>query len=438
MSKGTQSLLKDIRFVETRTVLMSKVRFDENNPNVMSEEKHKALDRVITKYGFAKDPWLNENKDGTYLVIDGEQGIKQLQTHGVKKFKAKIFHVTYTQVRMLRQIANKLHGEHDKSKDLAEYRAIFDNNYLEEFSQYSALDLDSMKFELEKNFDDISFTKEETEIPEPPKTPKSKLGEIYQLGKHRVMCGDCLDEDNVKKLLKNKKLDLILTDPPYGQIDQEWDVKIDWNVLANIFKDNLNENGQVHIFCKLPFGFELHKEFSKFFKFWYDVIWCKNNSANFAIVDRFKPAHESIFFYINHTSNLTKNIGAIMNIGKPYHSRNGGTKSEIMHNIIKTNSDNNSGDRYPLSHILMPSNNVFKEEGGHPTQKPTPLLKKFILYATNKNEFVYDPFLGSGSTLITCESINRICYGIELSPSYVDVIIKRWENFTGKKAVLLK
>ncbi len=82
--------LSELKFVPTKTVLMSKVVFDENNPNVMSEQKHEAFDKVITKYGFAKDPWLNENKDGTYLVIDGEQGIRRMQAHGVKKFEAKI------------------------------------------------------------------------------------------------------------------------------------------------------------------------------------------------------------------------------------------------------------------------------------------------------------------------------------------------------------
>ena len=113
---------------------MSDVIFDKNNPNVMSKEKHKAFDKVITKYGFAKDPWLNEQKDGKYLVIDGEQGIRQMQQHNVKKFKAKIFNVTYVQVRMLRQIANKLHGEHDKTKDAEEFKSIFDGKKLDEFA----------------------------------------------------------------------------------------------------------------------------------------------------------------------------------------------------------------------------------------------------------------------------------------------------------------
>ncbi len=428
--------LEDIKFVETKTVLMSKIQFDENNPNVMSKEKHEALDKVIVQYGFAKDPWLNENKDGTYLVIDGEQGIRQMQEHGVKKFQAKIFNVSYLQVRILRQIANKLHGEHDVLKDAEEYKAIFEADSLEDFAELLGEAEEEFQRVLEDNFD-IEFDNDEEEIPEPPIEPKSKLGEIYQLGNHRVMCGDSLDIEQTKKLMNNKKSKLILTDPPYGQIDQKWDVKIDWDVLAKTFKDILYENGQVHIFCKFPFGFELNKKFSEYFKFWYDVVWCKVNSGNFAIVDRFKPAHESILFYINHTSSLTKNISDIMIQGEPYHTidRKGQTSSII--DIKRKNSENLTGLRYPLSHITMGANNILKEEGGHPTQKPTPLLKNFILYATNKNELVYDSFLGSGSTLITCEQTNRICYGMELDCSYIDVILDRWSNYTNKDPIRL-
>lgn len=155
MSDGIQSLV-DIRFVPTKTVLMSNVRFDKNNPNIMSEEKHQALDSVITKYGFAKDPWLNEQKDGTYLVIDGEQGIRRMQKHNVKEFQAKIFHVSYTQVRMLRQIANKLHGEHDKIKDADEYKAIFENDSLEEFAGLLAESEEEFR-EAISQIDDMDF-----------------------------------------------------------------------------------------------------------------------------------------------------------------------------------------------------------------------------------------------------------------------------------------
>ena len=160
MSDGNV-LLEDIRFVPTKTVLMCDVKFDKNNPNVMSKEKHQAFDKVIVQYGFAKDPWLNENKDGTYLLIDGEQGIRRMQEHVIKEFQAKIFHVSYTQVRMLRQIANKLHGEHDVSKDADEYKAIFEADSLEEFAGLLAESEEEFR-EAITQMDDIDFKPDDT------------------------------------------------------------------------------------------------------------------------------------------------------------------------------------------------------------------------------------------------------------------------------------
>ena len=171
MVKGKRQLLESISFVQTKTVLMSQVRFDENNPNVMSKEKHQAFDKVITKYGFAKDPWLNDQGDGTYLVIDGEQGIKRLQAHGVKKFQAKIFKVKYSDVRLLRLIANKLHGIYDKKKNALEFKEIFDENDLQELSKLLAEPIEDFERILEKEFD-IQF-----------ETPESVRKDSFQ---HRV------------------------------------------------------------------------------------------------------------------------------------------------------------------------------------------------------------------------------------------------------------
>lgn len=131
---------------------MSQIVFDENNPNVMSDEKHKALDKVITRYGFAKDPWLNDQGDGTYLVIDGEQGIRRLQEHNIKKFNAKIFKVKYPDVRKLRQIANKLHGIHDKKKDADEFKALFDDKELESFSELMGESVTEFQKIIDKEF----------------------------------------------------------------------------------------------------------------------------------------------------------------------------------------------------------------------------------------------------------------------------------------------
>ena len=129
--KGSTS---NVNFIETKTVKISQIIFDKNNPNVMSQIKNDALDHTVSKYGFAVDPWLNDQNNGKYLVIDGEHRIKLLQKKGIKQVQAKIFKVKYSEVRMLRQIANKLKGNHDRKKDAQEFKAIFDDGLLENFS----------------------------------------------------------------------------------------------------------------------------------------------------------------------------------------------------------------------------------------------------------------------------------------------------------------
>ena len=415
MSSETQlHTLQDIKFIPTKTVLMSDVRFDENNPNVMSKEKHEAFNSVITKYGFAKDPWLNEQEDGTYLVIDGEQGIRQMQYHNVQKFQAKIFHVTYTQVRMLRQIANKLHGEHDKSKDAYEFKSIFDNKKLEEFATMLGEPIESFQDILGKKFG-ISFEKEETEIPEPPIEPKSKLGDIYQLDNHRVMCGDATKD--TEKLINSITVHLLLTDPPYG-------------ISAVNVKGVTGGGGKL--------GFTGGGGIVKARK-WREIIgddkpYDPTHLANFGIIQ--------IIFGANNFANKLPNNHRWLVWDKKTEGKSGShtdTFSDVEMAWTNVNLKSSKIYRFLWSGLIREGDRKSELKSRvHPTQKPVGLLSNIIKDYSKDNEIVLDPYLGSGSTLIACEQTSRICYGMELDPGYVDVIVKRWENFTGKKAKLVK
>ena len=410
MSNESIQSLENIRFVPTKTVLMSDVRFDENNPNVMSKEKHQAFDSVIRKYGFAKDPWLNEQEDGTYLVIDGEQGIRQMQYHNVQKFQAKIFHVTYTQVRMLRQIANKLHGEHDKSKDAYEFKSIFDNKKLEEFAKMLGEPIESFQDILRKKFD-ISFTKEEQEIPEPPIEPKSKLGDIYQLGDHRVMCGDATKD--TEKLINGIKIDLLFTDPPYG-------------ISAVNVKGITGGGGKL--------GFTGGGGIVKARK-WKPIIGDDEEYDPSFLLSLGKII---IIFGANNFANKLPNNSRWLVWDKKTQDKSGShtdTFSDVE--LAWTNTDLKSSKiyRFLWSGLIREGDRKTElKERVHPTQKPVGLLSDIIKDYSQENHTVLDCYLGSGSILIACEQTNRICYGMELDPGYVDVIVKRWENYTGKKA----
>ena len=258
----------------------------------------------------------------------------------------------------------------------------------------------------------LPITEETEDTPEPPAEPKSKLGDVYQLGKHRVMCGDSTKD--LETLLQGKTVDLLLTDPPYG-VDygnkNEFLNKIDKGnrIQKEIKNDNIEDYRTFfgNFLKVIPFsdynicyifmaGLELHTlrqavEDSDIFCADY-LVWVKNNH----VLSRkdYNSKHEFILYG-----------------WKGKHKFYGGSQTTVL------NYDK------PVVNDL------------HPTMKPVELLCELTLHGSEKGFIVYDPFLGSGSTLIACEQTNRICYGMELDPAYIDVIIERWENFTGQKAV---
>ena len=254
----------------------------------------------------------------------------------------------------------------------------------------------------------------EDEIPEPPEEPKSKLGDIYQLGNHRLMCGDSTNEEDVAKLMNGVKADMIFTDPPY-EIETKGGCK--GNVGKALRKQGKNiefiSNFNPINFLKiLPTAFNssklnayifCNKELLPTYLDWavennysYNVlVWKKPNAI--PIGDSHRPDIEYLLLF---------------------------RKNAIWNNGLKNVN---------YSRCLEFS----RETGLHPTMKPVKLITNEMQISSNENSNILDLFGGNGSTLIACEQLNRKCYMMEYLPKYIDIIIQRWENFTGKKAVKL-
>ena len=244
---------------------------------------------------------------------------------------------------------------------------------------------------------DIAEIKDEDEIPEPPVEPVSKLGDIYQLGRHRLMCGDSTDEVTVARLMNGAKADMVLTDPPYN---------INYSGLTNRFdkikNDKMNDEDFVQFLVK-----SLQTEAKTYYVF---CSWQYSHLFRKALEIINKPVKAFIVWNkVNPAQNLDKYFKAHEII--LYSGKFGGQKtlrSDVWEHKREKNTE-------------------------HPTMKPVTLLN-MALEDTPEAKIIYDAFGGSGSTLIACEQINRDCYMMELDPKYVDVIIKRWENLTGLKA----
>jgi len=241
-------------------------------------------------------------------------------------------------------------------------------------------------------------------VPEPPKEATTKPGQIFQLGKHLLMCGDSTKWEDVEKLIGEENTKCCITDPPYNvEIDSEnWDSKSnseylkfskEWFGIAESLTDVLVftpgtgrrlENYDLWWSIKKPY---------------WQAIWIKTNAMTHSPIGGFQN-YEPIFIY-----------------GKPY--------TKIGQDIFN----------YPV----RIQKDVEDDDGNktHPTPKQIILWVDLIDKFSNKEDLLYEPFCGSGTTIIGCEKTNRTCYGMELDPIYCDVIIKRWEDFTGGKVELV-
>ena len=223
-------------------------------------------------------------------------------------------------------------------------------------------------------------------------------GDIWQLGNHRIMCGDSTNKNDIDKLFGNIQIDMVLSDPPYGINIVNKNNKIGGENLAKnkIYKPIINDNNT----DTAKYFYELIKDCSKIFLFggnyfvdflpfsssW--LIWDKQVTGNFA-------DGEMIWTNTKTSLRIYKYLW------------NGMCRCE-------------------------------RAERTHPTQKPVSLLENIIKDFAKENSIIFDGFLGSGSTLVACEKTKCKCYGIEIEPYYCDVVINRWQKMTGKKAIKIE
>jgi DNA modification methylase len=244
----------------------------------------------------------------------------------------------------------------------------------------------------------------EDEIPESAPS-RVALGDIWQLGNHRLMCGDATDLLNLAILMGNKKADLVLTDPPYGvsyqsnmrEKSKKFDVLANDDVVLDIAPSiKAYSAGWVFVWTSwkvLNLWLERLKSFGYPTNM---IIWDKGGGGIGDLEKTFASDYEVALVWHNNQKLTSKRIGSVWSINK-------------------------DGSSQYL----------------HPTQKPVELSAMAIEHTTHKGNLVLDIFGGSGSTLIAAEQTKRTCYMMELDPKYCDVIIERWERLTGQKAELL-
>ena len=376
--------------LEIEYVDINSIKPYKNNAKLHPKEQIEQIKKSIEQFGM-DDPigiWKNE-------IVEGHGRLIACKELG------------YTEVPIIR--LDHLTDEERKAYTLAHNKLTMNSDF----------DLDILNDELDDimNIDmadfgfDMDLTTEqeeeiiEDEVPDVPEEPKAKLGDIYQLGNHRLMCGDSTKEEDVAKLMNGVKADMVFTDPPYGYEyqsnmrtkSQKFDVienddkKLDFMPIAKKYND-----GFVFVCTTWKVLQDWLEIFTKYYDLSNMIIWNKGGGGIGDLKHTFLTDYEIILCSNNDKEITGKRIGSVWTISK-----------------------DNANDYV------------------HATQKPVEVSATAIKNTTNENEKVLDLFGGSGSTLIACEQLNRKCYMMELDPHYIDVIIQRWENFTGEKAILL-
>jgi DNA modification methylase len=270
------------------------------------------------------------------------------------------------------------------------------------------------------------------EAPPLPAVATSRLGDLWICGKHRVLCGDATSQEDVAHLLGERTPQLMVTDPPYGiELDSEWRDRAGLNSCGPAEASYMKHRTEGH--TETTISGDTRADWSEAFE----------------LVPSLQVA------YVWHASKFTREVlDGLLRIGFLHHQQiiwdKGRTvltrtlywfQHEPCWFVRKKNApwygkagENSTIWASPSPKFIMGGSD--EEKYDHPTQKPVDLMRRPILNHLKRGELVYEPFLGSGTTLAAAELTERVCLGIELDPKYVDVAVQRWQTLAGKKATL--
>lgn len=358
----------------------------EIQPYQKNAKKHpkKQVEQVAASIKeFGMNQPIVVDKQGVIIVGHGRYEALKLLGMPIKDEYIKVADLTEDQAKAYRLADNKLN---ESEWDM--------NLVLEDLK-----DLDDDLVELTGFDRDLLIEPDEADdiVPDVPEEPQSKLGDLYELGENRVLCGDSTKLEDVERLMDGKKADMVFTDPPYGiSLDTEY-----------------NSSAKV-----------------------------KGNSYSKVIGDEtdFDPS------FLSSVAGTTNQFWWGANYFQEKLPKGG---SWVVWDKSNTEQDRAQGSAFEICYSFQKHKNCFyrklwkgftakekDEKRTHPTQKPVEMCLWFMKEWGKENDIVLDPFLGSGSTLIASEKTGRICYGMELSEAYIDVIVSRYCEYTNNYDII--
>jgi DNA modification methylase len=377
------------------------LKSDHKNARKRTDRSASLIAESLKRYGAARSIVIDE--DGRILAGNGTvEGAKKAGITNVRIIEAEgdeLIAVRRAGLSEDEKVGLALAD--NRSSDLSEWDHEMLRQLSEEHDLAPWFEDDELLAEV---LDTVEGNTDPDDVPEVPEEPVTKPGDLWILGNHRLLCGDSTDVLAVERLMDGQKADMVFTDPPYGiEYQSNWRPKAEkFDVLAN--DDQLLDvapiieafsSGWVFIWT----GWKVQtKWIEKFNTFGYPtniVIWHKPGGGMGDLEGTFSSDYEVALVWNRGAKLCGKRIGSVWTINKD------GATTYV-----------------------------------HPTQKPVALPEEALDKTTGKGAVILDLFGGSGSTLIACEKTSRHCRMMELDPAYCDVIVKRWEDFTGKKAIL--
>ncbi len=373
-----------------------------NNARTHSQEQINKLRSSIREFGFINPVIIDKD----YGVIAGHGRIMAAKQEGIKEVPCVFAdHLNEAQKKAYILADNRMALDAGWDEELlrVEIESLEDYGFNVELTGFSPDELSSL-FDLGVEAEEDDFDVEE----ELKKPTFSKTGDIWTLGSHKVICGDSTQWETFEKLLNDTKVNLVCTDAPYFV-----DLK---NKSGTIKNDNLNDEEAYEFLMKV---------FTNF----------KEAMAKDASIYEFYATMKARVFY-DAFEDAGFKVGAGLIWKKPRAPFMRTDWKFNMEPIIfgwrKDGKHNWYGDQKQTAVFEFDGIKDSEKEGyGHPSSKPVPLIAYLIKQSTQTNGLVLDVFLGSASTLIACEELNRICYGVEIEPKFVDVAVKRYLNLVG-------
>lgn len=373
----------------------------EKNPRSIPEKAVKKVTGSIAEFGFQKPIVVDEHG----VILAGHVVFKAAQQLGKDRVPVMISSLDATKAKAYRLADNRVSQETDWLDDLLGQELIDLSNL--------DYDLESLGFderELAKLLADDAAMELAEETPEAPEQPVTVEGDVWVLNNHRIVCGDSTAAHVVEKALNGVKPHLMVTDPPYGvKYDPKWraeagvnqnkekmgevlnDDRADWTEAWVLFPGTVAYVWHAGLFAREvqnsleTAGFEVRSQ----------IVWAKDRFA--LSRGHYHWQHEPCWYVVKKDAHW------------------GGDRSQSTLWNIKSRDDNGVG---------------------HGTQKPVECMRRPIMNNSSPGQAIYEPFSGSGTTIIACEMTGRACHAIELNPAYVDVAVMRWQDFSNGTAIL--